>query len=307
MEIQKPNDFKVMFDPFDKTDWDAYFSMSERAPKIYESAKLMFKPLSLQIDEYVSSIKKPDNQYINFLDWVKTNYSDEGYAHIQCMFLCEDAINHLFDERKNNSLAPEYFSPFQKYLAFPFWAHSKFRIARKLVARSSKELDVLDLGSGPGHFGLICRFLGHNFQGIDVISPPAWPGVESSIFDSLCEYFEVPVIHKRILPGVQLDLVDRYDLLTIQMGNFSKITYETVDKTGIQKTTTRLWTKDEWLFFIKDLVENVMKEKFVIHIHMGPNMVQEAVRAVSAISAESISERRTFKINESVDFSNWPD
>lgn len=87
------------------------------------------------------------------------------------------------------------------------------------------------------------------------------------------------------------------------MGNFSVVYEQNADK---KDYTKRLWTVPEWRYFLEDIVVNVLKEKFEIHIKMGPNMSPEAVNAVAALSYYSEPQNYMFSLNESMNFNHWP-
>lgn len=177
------------YDPFNPIDWDAYFGFSKRFPKSADAAAYMFLPLSHQIDKYIAAHALNRN-VLDFLQWVKRNISDVDYAHVQKQFLNIEYFTGLMDSERAQA---QVFSAYEKYLALPYWVHSKFRAAKRSGLDTKPPLDLLDLGCGPCHFLLVGRFLGHRPDGIDIVQPAPHAGAKGSLYESLSSLFGLKI------------------------------------------------------------------------------------------------------------------
>jgi cyclopropane fatty-acyl-phospholipid synthase-like methyltransferase len=97
----------------------------------------------------------------------------------------------------------------------------------------------LDLGCGPGHFLLICRFFGHQGMGLDLPFP------EGHLFNRLCRFFKIEKIDHRIEAYEPLTAVGRFDLITSSITQFNH-----------DKATNKPWGIPEWQFFIAYMQHN---------------------------------------------------
>jgi SAM-dependent methyltransferase len=93
--------------------------------------------------------------------------------------------------------------------------------------------NVLDLGSGPGYFPMVCRYLGHSVQALDITDSP--------LFNDLIRFFEIPRIVFRIQAFKSLPPMNApFDLITAWGICFD-----------------RGWGTAEWEFFMRDLVSRL--------------------------------------------------
>lgn len=127
-----------------------------------------------------------------------------------------------------------------KYLDIVFFVHAKLRLARELgLDRTPAPLDILDIGSGAGHFALVCRGLGHRVTALDIPNP---------VYDVAAPALGVERIMHRLEPGAGLPgLGRRFDLVTAMAVNFSH-------RAGPGEAPA-YWTLDEWRPLLSDLVE----------------------------------------------------
>lgn len=166
-----------------------------------------------------------------------------------------------------------------KFLDLTAWLVAKFRTARDVGLAGRAPAAVLDIGCGPGHFGLACRHLGHRVVGLDV--------PENPLYRDLLECFSLDMVLHRIRPGQPLpDALGRFDVVTAISANF------------YQKEDGSLFTVDEWSFFMRDLVTNHMNPGGQIYFklnhlsdHPGMHFKDEAFVRMMAARGGSVDVR----------------
>lgn len=158
----------------------------------------------------------------------------------------------VFDDMKREETNPTYMT----YYNFDEWISLLFREAVRLDLHTAKPLDILDLGTGPGHFPYICRLLGHRVLGLERPRSKLWP---------FHAWMRVPVIAHGIaarLPFPALPL--RFDLVTSFRVPFNNKKGETGED-----GRRELFDLDEWTFFLDDLRDNVLKPGGTFHMKMN--------------------------------------
>lgn len=103
-----------------------------------------------------------------------------------------------------------YFSPPLKDLDLPFWSVSKLSVARKVGLDRRPGARVLDLGAGPGHFALVCRYYECDYLGVDLWQQPE--GAPDALYDDLRGLFDYDRLDLRITPQVALDGIGPVDV-----------------------------------------------------------------------------------------------
>lgn len=164
-------------------------------------------------------------------------------------FLLDDVDETQFDEIRSRFLADPSDANnvgALKYLDPVTWFESKLRTAMRLELHTSPPLRILDLGTGPGHFPVVARFLGHEVVGTDLKQiVHSKPG---NIYNALCEVYKVHRVVAAIKPFEVLDSVEGpYDLVTAFLAAFN------VDQ------NKKPWTTEQWEFFLTHLTVNVAK------------------------------------------------
>jgi SAM-dependent methyltransferase len=102
------------------------------------------------------------------------------------------------------------------------------------LARLPKNRRVLDLGSGPGYFALICRTEGHHPLALDVDDDP--------LYAELTRYFNLPFVIHRIEPKRPLPSAGGpFDLITAFRSCFDV------------KADGSPWDGEDWEFLLRDL------------------------------------------------------
>lgn len=172
------------------------------------------------------------------LEKIITYYDLDKYRELEKRYIADDLI--LLRTSNDN----------RKFLNLPYWLHNKLIIALNLLNRNDSPLNILDIGSGPGHFLLICKILGHRVHGIDL---------PLDLFDDLFEFFELPKTHHRIEAFQPLpDLGQKFDLITGHYVNFNILDQHTA------------WGEKEWDHFLSYLKKYVLKPDGEIEFLLNP-------------------------------------
>jgi SAM-dependent methyltransferase len=138
-----------------------------------------------------------------------------------------------------------------KYSDFCYWARRDVLIAEWLELDNSSPLDILDIGAGPGSFGMVAQSMGHRVIGTDVAD--AW-------YDELCKVTRVTRLVAPVVQGARYKPVDaRFDLITIMLPVFHR-------KRVAGKR--EYWSVEDWRLFLLGLVEDLLQPNGQIFILM---------------------------------------
>jgi SAM-dependent methyltransferase len=139
------------------------------------------------------------------------------------------------------------------YADVELWLARFWKAARRLGLDKSPPLDILDIGIGPGYFLYVCQQLGHRCVGIDRPGDyPFWQAVRQWLgVRRVVEHMIEP--HER-LP----ETLGSFDLVTAFRAQFN---YNSEAK--------RLWTIDEWNFFLDDLRDHVLRPNARFALRLG--------------------------------------
>jgi hypothetical protein len=198
----------------------------------------MFAEFSANASRAATALVPDGNQgivrVIAFYEWLAETFDGKEYARIQRAHLNREEVGEFSNELK--------------YLDAPYWTGSKIWHASSLGLHEANGLDILDIGTGPGHFQLVAQYLGHKSLGMDIKFKPAVSTAERHIYDDLCEFFGVEKIDHRIMARQPLPPIDRkFDLVTSFMSFFA------------MGPNRQAWSIDDWKYFITDLRTNYMK------------------------------------------------
>jgi len=164
-------------------------------------------------------------------------------------YLLEDVDEAHFDEIRNRFLSEtpnRSTAGALKYLDPVTWFESKLRTAMRLDLHNSPPSRILDLGTGPGHFPVVARFLGHEVVGTDL--EQIVNSKSGNIYNELCTAYKVHRVVAAIKPFKVLDSVEGpYDLVTAFLAAFN------VDQ------NKKPWTTEQWEFFMTHLTVGVAK------------------------------------------------
>ena len=152
-----------------------------------------------------------------------------------------------------------------KYLHPFHYFSSKYMAAKILKLSSSKNLNILDMGSGPGHFLAIADHYGHNAIGLDMEYEEGEDGV-AHIYDALTKFYGVKKIYGRInnedgsLPEID---IGRQDLITGFMTYFNKYEDE------------KPWGMDTWKVFLENISKFWLKDDGRVFLSLTSGKITE--------------------------------
>lgn len=120
-------------------------------------------------------------------------------------------------------------------------------------------MQILDLGTGAGHFPFIAQYYGHSVTALDQ------PDI--GIYNELCAWLGVNKIDCAIRPRTPLPKFDRkFNLVTALMLGFNT------------RPDGKLFTLDEWGFFLDDIRDNVLKDGGVLYLKMIRQEYREGLK-----------------------------
>lgn len=141
---------------------------------------------------------------------------------------------------------------YSKYLDIRYWMVQKLMHFFLLGLDRAKPLRVLDIGTGPGYFPLICSVYGHKAVAIDLGVIP--------MYNELCQFLKIDRRTWRIEKFQQLpNLGMKFDLITAFMIKFNR------------HYLPDLWSVDEWRFLLEDLSANQLNENGRIFLQFNAN------------------------------------
>jgi SAM-dependent methyltransferase len=139
------------------------------------------------------------------------------------------------------------------YADVELWLARSWKAAQRLGLDKSPPLDVLEIGIGPGYFLYVCQQLGHRCVGIDRPGDyPFWKAVRQWL--GVRNVVEHTIEPHKLLPKT----LGTFDLVTAFRAQFN---YNTEAK--------RLWTLDEWSFFLDDLRDHVLRPGARFALRLG--------------------------------------
>lgn len=138
-----------------------------------------------------------------------------------------------------------------KYFDLDFYLHRNYRKATRLGLHKSPPLTILDLAGGPGHFSLVCEFLGHRIVSLDIPDDP--------IVRDLTSIFGLKPCWHRIEPMVTLPDIGNFDLITTFSSGWHR------------KGERDRFTRAEWEFFLRDAMGH-LNPAGVIQLAINPDV-----------------------------------
>ena len=258
-----------------------------KIPSLARHLPAILMPLSGMIERYTANLDIARNrQLFEFFEFVRSTFSDDEYATVQRSHLTAENVDFI---RASNFLSSEL-----KYLDFPFWAQSKFAVGRKLKLSEHAGKGILDIGSGPGHFGVVARFFGCDYEGLDIAHPPWTPHTKRHLYDDLCEFFRIRRTMNPVRPFERLVLQRRYGLATCLMGNFCSY--------DVAASRRAPWGWREWAFLLEDLVTGVLTPTYHMYFHISRDYLPpDVVENVRRFAKTFDEERSVFTFDETLD------
>lgn len=259
-------------------------------PALARHRDRIFLPLGDMISRFQSSEPRRNAKLDDIFEFIRARYSEEQYSMIQERHISLESLEYI---KTANVRSPEH-----KYLDLPFWIKGKFGVAKILNLEGRHGVKLLDIGSGPGHFALVCKYYGVKYSGIEVPLTSWVSSVDQHLFDDLCEYFGIRRNILKITAGAPICLGERFDILTCLMGNFSA--YEPMPSGPFNQDLA--WEWPVWAAFLNDAVENLMVEKeFEIYMQIGREFFARISADIGRYAYHVDEKRCVFRINQTTD------
>ncbi len=243
-------------------------------------------PLSAMNAHYLRThtLTRFQKEHRRFFDFVEARCADPVHARVQARFLDPRALQ--IGLARIPASATDYIRG-EKYLHAPHWLSSKLEKHGDAL-RVASPLAVLDLGSGPAHFGLVCAYHGHHYHGLDVPYSSTTPFSDHDLYGDLFDAFGLGRSLQRIEAHTPLQVDRRYDRVTCLMGNFC------VHRTPAGPVP---WQWPAWDFFLRDLDEHVLAPRAEIFLQINREMMPAEVLARFAdLGAEIDAERSIVRL-----------
>jgi hypothetical protein len=126
-----------------------------------------------------------------------------------------------------------------KYADLPYWINHKLTRAIELDLDRRDKLSILDIGTGAGHFPLICKALGHDVIGIDIDEP---------LYIDICNLFGIERQYSPVKRRVRLpDFGRKFDVVTAFWISFDSMYFANRERIW--------WGTDDWAFLLQDLID----------------------------------------------------
>lgn len=119
-------------------------------------------------------------------------------------------------------------------------------------------MHILDIGSGAGHFGLVCEYFGHRYTGIN--APDA-------MYEAVNSLFGLRLVQEAVYPLTPLPLPDeRFGMITAFAANF----HLKKNAEGFE-----LFSPEDWAYFINDALSRLEDEDSVLYL--APNKAPQGL------------------------------
>jgi len=123
---------------------------------------------------------------------------------------------------------------FQKYLEIDYWLFENMRRCFLLgLHKSARKRKILDIGCGAAYFLFVCRYYGHEVEGLDV--------ADNEMYNEIVAALGIKRYTQHICKYSDLQTNERYDLVTAFM-----ICFNCHDQPD-------LWQSQEWEYFLTSL------------------------------------------------------
>jgi hypothetical protein len=236
--------------------------MSQTSQKLLQHEAGIYGRLSQQIAlrmKELSPTAQFDCALAHVLQRLGETVDDESYAKIQRQFTAEGVIDERWFAEK---IPVEQHRQLLKYLNAVYWIEAKLRAAWHLGLHKSPPVNVLDIGTGCGHFAFVCRCFGHECLGTDL--PDREDFTILQMFKAICHLLGVPRVEHEIHAREPLPSFGRkFEVTVALMANFS------VYADG------EPWHVEDWRFFLSDLRDTTLAKEGVIYMSIGRHRLSE--------------------------------
>ena len=115
------------------------------------------------------------------------------------------------------------------------WVQEKLSVALWLGLDKAPKKRILDLGTGAGWFVYICRKLGHECYGTDILNRPE--------YEAGYNLLGIDIVGELTYPMQKMNLDGKFDYITTMRSFLGQ--------------RPQAWSKEEWKFFLEDMREHL--------------------------------------------------
>ena len=135
-----------------------------------------------------------------------------------------------------------------KYIDPVIWIESKYRLCKDISLDTLKNGKILDIGTGPGHFGFAASFWGHNVIGLEHPLEISQGNDVPMLYDDLCSFYGVERVPFEITSRADLpSFKTRFEVVTAFLAAFN---------TNRTKDGDLPWCPLEWSTFLGKVSTN---------------------------------------------------
>tara|TARA_Y100000588_G_scaffold394656_2_gene516356 strand:+ start:825 stop:1847 length:1023 start_codon:yes stop_codon:yes gene_type:complete len=182
------------------------------------------------------SLVRSDGTIVDFYEYLAGRIDTTGYSELQRLYLTKEV------EKQYRS--------FLKFLHPTHYFESKINLACMIGLNDSKPLNILDVGSGAGHFLCIAEFFGHNAMGLDLSDDELKKGDLPHPYKAMCDFFGV----KREFGRIQSNGV----IPQLENGPFNLVTAFLPGFNSHQNRDP--WDNETWDTFFQGVSESWLSE-----------------------------------------------
>lgn len=211
-------------------------------------------------------------QLRQLFEYLQTRYDWRDYAEIQKRHLAPE------NRRAAHNLL--------KYLNAAFFLEQKMQFVRLAGMGDRAPGRLLDLGAGPGHFDVICAWLGWDVLALDhPLTGPGGGGAINHLYHDLAAFWGIPRVLEPVQRQQPLQAVDgRFDAVTAFMINFNSVRGPGGE--------TQEWSADDWLFLLRDLRDHRLKPGGFVFLNPLEGLTTPAIwDAVAAYADRPLPQR----------------
>jgi len=220
-------------------------------PATVEEALLAHKVAEYHVPGIVYSLKDSIQARIDHHN--KTQKSQEKRDKIVGLlqYILEISDHEKFAQVQEKYLDlndTKFIAGFSKYIDPIRWCESKLNTAMRFGLDQGSPKRIFDIGTGPGHFQVVARYLGHEVLGTEMPSVMKANNKYGEYYQDLEAVYGLQRIAMKIEPdGGILKFENKFDLVTAFLAAFS---------VGYDKQP---WPLETWITFFRNLRNDVLK------------------------------------------------
>lgn len=180
-----------------------------------------------------------------------------------------------------------------KYLNAAFFLEQKLHFVFLAGMNERPFGKLLDLGAGPGHFDIICSWLGWDVMALD--HPVTGPGKGNAInhlYHDLAQFWGIPRVLEPVTRQTRLTKVEgRFDAVTAFMINFNSVRGP--------DGRPQEWNTNDWRFFLHDMAVNRLEPNGFVFLNPLEGLTSEKVwDSVTEYAEQPVPQRWCGKFSD---------